>query len=58
MNESIQINVDCSEERKEFLNGKNIEDKIKSKAIELCQAFIGGQWNHADQSDLIFKPIK
>ena len=52
------MNVDCSEERKEFLNGKNIQDKIKSKAIELCQAFIGGKWNYADQSDFIFKPIK
>ena len=54
----IQINVDCSEERKDFLNGKNIEDKIKSKAIELCQAFIGGQWDHAHQSDLIFESVK
>ena len=48
----IQINVDCSEERKQFLDGKDIQDKIKSKAIQLCQAFVGGQWDHADQSDL------
>ena len=58
MSQLIQINVDCSEERKEFLNGNNIEDKIKSKAIQLCQAFIGGPWDNAQKSDLIFKPIK
>ena len=50
--------IDCSEERKEFLDGKDIEEKIKSKAIQLCQALIGGQWDHADQSDLVFEPIK
>lgn len=55
---SIKIDVDCTEERKEFLNGKNIEEKIKSKAIQLCQAFVGGQWDDADQSDLIFEPLK
>mgnify|MGYP007023921102 CR=1 FL=1 len=58
MSQPIQINVDCSEERNEFLSGKNIEYKIKSKAIQLCQAFIGGPWDYAQQSDLIFEPIK
>ena len=54
----VQIDVNCSNERKEFLEGKDIEEKIKSKAIKLCQALIGGQWDSADQSDLVFEPIK
>ena len=58
MNSLIHIDVDCTEERKEFLDGKNIQEKIKSKAIQMCQAFIGGQWDYADQSQLIFEPIK
>lgn len=31
MSQSIEINVDCNKERKEFLNGKNIQDKIQSR---------------------------
>ena len=58
MNSLINIDIDCTEERKEYLDGKNIQEKIKSRAIQLCQAFIGGQWDHADQSQLIFEPIK
>ena len=50
--------IDCSEERKEFLDGKDIREKIESKAIQLCQAFIGGQWDHAHQSDLVFESVK
>ena len=58
MNSLINIDIDCTEERKEYLDGKNIQEKIKSRAIQLCQALIGGQWDHADQSQLIFEPIK
>ena len=58
MNEMIQIDVDCSKERQEFLDGKNIHEKLKQKALQLCQAFIGGQWDQAKQSDLIFTPIE
>ena len=54
----VQIHVNCLDERKLFLEGKDIQEKIKSKAIQLCQALIGGQWDHADQSDLVFEPIK
>ena len=54
----VQIHVNCLDERKLFLEGKDIQEKIKSKAIELCQALIGGQWDRADQSDLVFEPIK
>mgnify|MGYP007023913403 CR=1 FL=1 len=54
----VQIHVNCLDERKLFLEGKDIQEKIKSKAIQLCQALIGGQWDHADQSDLVFEPVK